>query len=119
METVERKETIEKLAKVLVSNEFESRVSSCSSMDEILAALKTEGVEVTEEELIAFFNSVNSPENEGDSLSEEDLESVTGGGLFSWIKSQINKIKKQFEYFFGGQYVVDIAEGKRKHPWVK
>ena len=119
MEIVERKETIEKLTKVLVSDEFENKVSACNSMDEILAALNTEGVAVTEEELIAFFDSVNGPENEDDSLSDEDLEGVTGGGLFSWIKSQIKKLKNQVEYFFGGQYVIDIAEGKRKHPWVK
>ncbi len=120
MENVERKETIEKLVKVLVSDEFEEKMDSVNSMEDILAALKDEGVEVTEEELRAFFDSANGSESDDDSLSEEDLEAVAGGGLIgNWIKKQVNKVKQSIGYFFGGGYVTDIMTGKKKHPWLK
>ncbi len=113
-----KKETIEKLANVLASDEMESKIDSCNSMEEILAELKAEGADVTEEELNAFLETINRSDNNDDSLSEKDLEEVAGGWwLLNRIKAELKKAKQQIEYVFGGGYVVDVATGKRKFKW--
>jgi hypothetical protein len=113
------KEVFEQLTKVLVSEDFDAKIDSCGSMEDLSAKLKESGVDVTADELQYYFECMKEPKSDDGTLNEDDLEMVSGGGLIgNWFRNAINDIKNSFEYYLGGQYILDIASGKRKHPWI-
>ena len=110
-------EYVEKLVKLLISPEFEELTNTAHSNDELVSYINEHGINITANELEEFLNSIDD-KTENDVLSEEDLELVSGGGaITNWFKKQINKLKEKVEYFFCGEWIADIASGKRKHPW--
>lgn len=70
---------MEKLKAVFADEEFAKSLIPMKTLAEVQAALKEKGVDMTEEELIAFRESMVKAEN--GELSEEMLENVSGGIL--------------------------------------
>jgi len=117
------KELFVKIGDALASKELEAKLNSCNSEDEILSLLKENNVDITPDELKEFLSMAKKCMNDSEELDDDELENVAGGGLFTWIRNTINqvkndwnKIKNGFGYVFGGQYVIDVAEGRR-NPW--
>ena len=114
------KESIEKLTKTLVSDEFTEKLGECKTYEEVATVLNGMGVEITADELVAFLKSVDETEPAEDgALSEAELENVAGGWIIrDWIEKKINAIGDKIGYYLGGGWIEDIMNGKAKHPWV-
>ena len=113
------KEMWEKITKVMASDEFGSKFEGCGSTEDLLALLKEFDVDLSEEELKTYLESIEEAGTADGELGEDDLEMVSGGGaIWNWIQGKVKKVRNQIEYFFGGGYVMDIATGKKKHPWL-
>ena len=114
------KEVFEKLTKVMASDEFGEKFEACTSMDDLLALLKKDyGIEISAAELQDYLGSIDGPASGDGELDDDALEMVSGGGaIWNWISGQVKSIKNKFEYILGGGWVMDVATGKKRHPWV-
>ena len=63
-----------------ISVEAAERIANATSVDEVLEAFRSEGVDITEADLQQYAETVKS----NGEISESDLENVAGGGLLTW-----------------------------------
>lgn len=75
MTQMEMKEKIDALAK---DDEFIARVKTCETAEAVAALYGEEGIEVDAEELKAALEAMKNSK-QGDELTEDSLENVTGG----------------------------------------
>ncbi len=71
------------------NQELANKIVEAKSLEDVLALLTENGVEVTADEL----KTMMADENEGDELSMEMLENVAGGGK---IKNALKDLKNGF-----------------------
>ena len=73
--------TVESL---MSSEEFQKKLYEAKDIVAVKALFASEGVEISEEELMSMLLP------EGDDIPEEDLESVSGGGsIMNWFRSRL------------------------------
>ena len=75
------------LDKLMQDQEFRVAIEKASSLDEIAEILQVKGIEVTSREIENAFCA------EPGEMSETELETVSGGGLYSRVWSLINAIR--------------------------
>ncbi len=74
------------LKEALNNEEINKECENANSMEDVLATLKTHGIETTKEEIVDALAEM------GENLSEDELESVAGGSIIrspwppAWIK---------------------------------
>lgn len=79
------------LEKLENNAEFMEAMETVVNMEQLQQLLQAHGVELSPEEL----RNLMAEEMQGE-LSEEDLDNVAGGGLFSWLKKKFFKsVKKE------------------------
>ena len=71
--------------KSLLSNEqFQERLYQAKDVAEVKALFASEGIDITEDQLMSMMLP------DGENLNEEDLENVSGGGsALSWLRSRL------------------------------
>lgn len=76
----------------LMSNEtFQEKLYGAKDVSEVKELFANEGVDLTEEQLMEMLLP------NGEDLSEEDLENVSGGGsVMNWIRSRLGGGKGAF-----------------------
>ena len=62
--------------KNLTVEEFEEAIEKANTVEEVIDLYKSQGIDVTEDELKKIVGS-----DEGEELTEEDLDNVAGGAL--------------------------------------
>ena len=76
-------EILEKIANIMAQDDMEGLFAECKSIEEVTAVLNEHGADVTPEDVQMFIDHVYQAN--GEELSEEDLETVSGGGRL-WEK---------------------------------
>ena len=87
----------EKLRDLLNSEAFAKEVEGMKTAEDLQAALKQHGIEMTIDEIVELGGQLAHQMGMGKDgeLSEDDLENVSGGGLWDWIKSLFNILAKK------------------------
>ena len=93
-----KNEIIEKLNALSENQEFADRVAMAATEEDAAAVLRAYGVDVTVDQLYELMAVV--PEYEDGTLSEEALEDISGGGLFSFFKRLWDRGQKRGEQQF-------------------
>ena len=94
-------ERIKKLELAIADKEFEERIVSCSSNEELKEIMSSKGIDMSDEEIENLADRVRNMLAEGEELDEGSLEDVSGGGLVTAI------------VFIGGCYIAGrILGGK-------
>lgn len=70
---------------IQISQELEEKVRNAETVEEVVQACAEAGIQVTKEQLEAEL----LPETEGE-LSEDMLDNVSGGGIFSFVRRIIS-----------------------------
>ena len=76
----------------LMSNEpFQEKLYEAQDIAEVKALFSNEGVDITEKKLMSMMLP------DGENLTENDLENVSGGGsVISWLRSRLGGGKESF-----------------------
>lgn len=102
-------ERIKMLELAMEDKEFEEKVANIESEAALKALFATKGIIMTDEEISAFCKKVRSMLNDnGDEISEDALDDVSGGGAVAGL------------VFVGGCYVAGRIYGyvaKKKLGW--
>ena len=78
------------LEELMQNGEFTEKLEKAKDLDEVVAMIKEEGVEITIEELRAAIE-----QNDEGELDEDKLEAVSGGSMVSWgLKQLIEWLRK-------------------------
>lgn len=87
----------DKLRELLGSEAFAKEAESARTAEDIQTVLNRHGIKMTIGEVIELGEKINRLMVSGENreLSEDDLEDVSGGGLWDWIKSWFNKLAKK------------------------
>lgn len=94
-----KNEIIEKLNALAENQEFADRAAMAATEEETIALLHEFGVDVTAEALNELMAVV--PADANGELSEDALEDVSGGGLFSWLWNLSKKHgEDQFDWYW-------------------
>ena len=70
---------------IQISQELEEKIRQAETVEEVVQACTEEGIQITKEQLEAGL----LPESEGE-LSEDMLDNVSGGGIFSLVRRIIS-----------------------------
>lgn len=73
------------MEEILISKEFEEKIQQAKTLEDVVQACAEEGIQVTKEQL----EGAMLPESDGE-LTEDMLDNVSGGGLFSLVRKIIN-----------------------------
>lgn len=94
----------EKMQKLeeLVKDEKKVAEIFVGAPEEIIRKLAENGIELTQEEFDAIYAGMHEEDN-GDSLSEQDLDSVAGGcnGCYNFFKKVGRAVDKLLQRIFG------------------
>lgn len=77
---------VEKLTDLARNEEILEKINNCKSFEEGLTLLKEYGIDATEDALKEALISFNGNKNEEELLDERELEKVTGGTDFCYLK---------------------------------
>lgn len=79
------------LESIMSNKQFQEKLYEAKDIIEVKALFVSEGYELTEDKLMSMLLP------EGENLSEDELENVTGGGsIMSWIRSRLGGGKGAF-----------------------
>lgn len=79
------------LESIMSNKQFQEKLYEAKGIIEVKALFVSEGYELTEDKLMSMLLP------EGENLSEDELENVTGGGsIMSWIRSRLGGGKGAF-----------------------
>lgn len=98
-----KQETIEKVKELMQDDQFKAKLSEVESFDEMATLFSNEGIPVTGADLEAAIDQQN-----GDELSEEDLNNVAGGIAISGL------IAAGIIVFVAGSFIWGYVDGVKK-----
>lgn len=78
-----KNEVIEKIRMLMESEAFGKEIENVESAAELKSVFESHGVDVTEEEIVEICRGIT--QDKGDTLSEEDLDAVSGGGFLTGL----------------------------------